>query len=608
MIRMVFKRFTILILLAFCSFVSYSQNGQSNVSQRQREKFIKEQAVLLLKNTLLEAKAIENFRQKTDVIIEASVALWDYDRVLAEETLLNFINQSLGDHEKLLAIENRTDGENAALENSVYALEKSLKALAGKDLEKAKILQNKFFEIRRENLKGKKTDESFDLAAEGLEFDEQRTIELLSVIIQQGIPAQFPKFIFDLRAKNPAAAKILLQRAIQNLAVNPNYKASDAIRLSVTVFNEPAILIPSLNDEANPNEFYLFTAFIGHPTGKAEADLIAGFYAGTRNFFAARLQNQAGGFFDSRQNLIRSYFLIEKLKAYNQHYRLNNSDTLNNISIPVETLLQTAGFSGQTLADVKGYALRLAGSNNPLGLDDGTNFFEKANNAKDANEKLEYMLKGIIQLIEFKKYAEAERKIFDVENSEIRAALYLLLYTRAALEAVREQNWSEFEKKTEKVTDKRIKAFLYLKALSVFKSGKENAGLLSEYAIKAEKNIQEISDKTAKAAAAVYLTDLLLSLKQTDGILLLSSVIKSVNEAPDFDEDRFKIEMTIPTRQTFYAEFIGAGSYRNLFSKLAETDWDNSQVQALQIKSAALQTKAQIAAAKAVLRKMNSSK
>lgn len=599
------KLFVIVVLISLCGFNSFAQTDRPAAFQpkKDREKFIKEQAVLILKNSLLDSKSIGNFRQRTDVVTEASAALWEYDRNFARESLLAFVNQTLSDYKELLSKENKTAEENIALRNITHAVEKSLKILAGKDLEAAEALQNKFFEIRQQELKGKKLNDSLELAAQGLDADPQRTLDLLSAVIQQGIPSQFPKFIFELREKNPGAAKLLTQKALQNLAANSNYKASDAIYLSVIVFNEPGIIVPSLNDEANVNDFYVFTAHIGVSKKTTETPLIAGYFSSVRNFFDVRLKDQAGGFFESKQNLIRSYFLLEKLKSYSRIYGLNNSEALNNISIPVETLLQTAGFSQQTVSDVKGYAERLAASNNPLGLDDGTDLLEKAENAKNPEEKLDFLIRAIIQMIEFKQFVKAERKIFDIENFEIRDSLYILLNLHAGLEAIKDKNWSEFEKRTEKIADKKIKSFLYLKAISVYKPEKSNPVQLTEYVIKADKNIQDIAEKNAKSSAFVYLTALLLSLKQTDGILMLPSAVKSVNEAPDFEEEEFEINVKIPMRETYHAEFIGANSFRNLFSKLAEIDWDDSQVQALQIKSAGLQTIAQVFAAKAVLKK-----
>lgn len=601
------KLIPILLFLGFCTVSSVSQKTDapkaSNASseQKERENHIRNQAVFLLKDNLLKSKSISNLRQRADVIAEASTILWDYDRTFADESLVAFIEQSLTDYRALSAKEKRTAEENTTIGNLDYALKKSLKSLTQKDLRNGSLLQNKYFKIREDTLKAKNLSDELEMAAEGLDIDEQRTLALLSAIIQQRIPIQFPKLIFDLRAKNPAVAEILVQRAVQNLAISPNYRASDAIYISVVVFNEEATLIPSLNDVTNPNIFGVHTSYLGNSNSPTSNENISAYFTAVERFFNSRLMYQASGFFDSQQNLLQTYFLLEKLRSYSQIYGLNNPDSLINILIPVVASMQTAGYSQQTLSDVKGYAHRLATSNNPLDLDDGTNALEKAENAKTPEEKLDYLISGIIQLTESKQFERAERKIFDVQNSEIRDSLYLLLGLRSALDAIKKKNWNEFEKRTEKLTDKRIKAFLYLSAISAFKSGKNPESILTEYVIKAEKNIGDISDKTAKASALVFLTSLLYSLDKTDSIRNLPSAIGSVNEAPDYLEDEFTIKITIPTRQGHYAEHIGANSFKSLFSKLAGMEWTNSQVQALQIKANGLQAVAQLATAKTVL-------
>src|SRR5439155_3118818 len=120
----------------------------------------------------------------------------------------------------------RTAQENVVVGDLGYALRKSLSALTAKDIKDGGLLQNKYFKIREDNLKAKNLNEELGLAASGLDVDEERTLTLLSAIIQQRIPSGFPGLISDLRANRPDIAEILVQRAIQNLAVNPNYKAS----------------------------------------------------------------------------------------------------------------------------------------------------------------------------------------------------------------------------------------------------------------------------------------------------------------------------------------------------------------------------------------------
>ncbi|MDQ3636153.1 MAG: hypothetical protein M3405_16860 [Acidobacteriota bacterium] len=147
---MVYKCITIFIFLSFFGFVSYSQvdntkkTSSTNKQESEKEKFEKEQAVFLLKKILLESKSIENFQQKTYVIIEAAVTLWDYDKPFARESLLDFIDQSFADYQELLSTNNRTSEENNKLQDLSITLNKSLKALAGKDLEKGNYCKTNF--------------------------------------------------------------------------------------------------------------------------------------------------------------------------------------------------------------------------------------------------------------------------------------------------------------------------------------------------------------------------------------------------------------------------------------------------------------------------------
>ena len=247
------------------------------------------------------------------------------------------------------------------------------------------------------------------------------------------------------------------------------------------------------------------------------------------------------------------------------------------------------------------YAERMAAANNVSNLADGANLYEKADDAKTPEEKLNYLIAGIIQDVEFRKFARAEGKIFDVENSEIKDALYSFLNMRSALVAIEEIDWAEFEKRAEKQSDKGIKAFLYLKAISALAPAKNSRVQLTEYVIKAEKNIDFIPDKTSKASARITLASLLLSVDNSETIRDIPTAIFSVNEAPDYAEDAFEIRIVIPTRQSHYADYIGANSFKDVFSKLAQNNWTDSQIQALQVKRNGLQAIAQIATAKIVL-------
>lgn len=602
------------LLMCLLSSHVFAQNttpkSSANVSAVEKisQDQIRGQAVLLLKSSLLNSKSIVAFRQKADVIVDASSVLWEHDEAFALEALMVFVGQTLSDYSDLAGKEKKTEEESKKIRELDYALKRCLKLLAQKDAVNGSSIQSKYFDIRETKLKAKNLSEELELAIDGLDADEQRTISLILAILRQRIPSEFPKIVLDLRLKRPAVADMLVQRAIEYLAINPGYKASDAIYLSTVVFNESQRIIPVLNDPTAPNDFGVFTILVAQTQTQPNRQHVSAYFRAVKAFFESRLLNQSDGFFESTLNLIQSYFLLEKLKAYSQVHDSIDPEVLDRLLLPTITSMQTAGFQPHTLVQVKGYAERLALSNNPLDLDDGTRAFEKADTAKTPEEKLNYLISGIIQKIEFKQFAFAERKIFDVQNSEIRDALYALLHTRAGFNAIDKKEWDEFEKRTEKITDKRIKAFMYINALAAFKSGKVSRNLLSDYVIKAEKNINDIADKTAKASAIVCLTSILYSLESTESLRDIASAISRVNDAADYAENIFEIRIIIPTRPANYAQGIGANSFKDVFSKIAQIDWTNAQVQALQVKNPGLQAIAQIAASKAVLAKLGPEK
>lgn len=577
-------------------------------AKQERENQTRSDAIFLLKDILLRNNSIVDLRRQSDVVVDAASLIWEHDPQFANENLLIYIEKALSIYRELAATEKRTSDEDKRLRDLDYSLRESLKLLNQKNPNSGVAVQKEYSSIRENKLRLKNLGEELELAADGLDSDEERAVSLILAILRQRIPSEFSKLIFDLRLKRPAVADMLVPRAIEYLAVNPGYKASDAIYLSTVVFNESQRIIPVLNDPTAPNDFGVFTIPVEQVRTQPNRQHVLTYSRAVKAFFEARLLNQTDGFFESTQNLIQSYFLLEKLKAYSQAHDSIDPEVVDRLLLPTIASMQTAGFLPQTLAQVKGYAERLATSNNPLDLDDGTRAFEKADTAKTPEEKLNYLISGIIQKIESKQFAFAERKIFDVQNSEIRDALYMLLHTRAGLAAIEKKDWDEFEKRTERTTDKRIKAFMYLNALAALKSGKVSRNLLTDYVIKAEKNINDIADKTAKASAMVCLTSLMYSLEGTESLRDVSTAISRVNDAADYSETIFEIRIIIPTRPANYAQGIGANAFKDVFSKIAQTDWTNAQVQALQIKNPGLQAIAQIAAAKSVLAKLGPAK
>lgn len=599
-------RFTFVILLvAFSALNSFSQPKPKaktiQTEEKQKRQIIVEQATLSLKDILLGARSIDDVEQRAYVVAEASKTLWKYDKPFAEDALLTTANNLISSYESVVQALNKTDDAKQKIEDLSSAVRTLLRAVAKNDLKTADKLQEKFFKIKEAEISGESNlSDKLKTAREGEEFDLEESVNLVGRIIEFGLPSSFPQYLFDLKQKNPALADNLYKQALFNLSAKPLYKSSDAIYLSVYAFNESVLIVPLLQDN-NTDNFGVYTNNISLTAKSFDKNSVAGFVSAFQNFLNSRLQSQAPGNFNTPNSLLQAYFLNKKLKAYNRLYNLGVQDVSEGFEASLSLLAQNAGLSLKLLDDLTKYAERLAANNNPLGIDDGESAFEKAEKSNDPREKLQYTIDGIYQLIDRRKFAEAESKMSTVSVDEIRDALTLLLNTRAALFGIEQTNWDEFDKRIFKISDKQIKAFLYVKALYALDAQKQRKDLFADYLRLAERNLEAIEDKKSKAKGLLTLSGLILSRDKTEGRLILFDALKALNNATDFQEDFFEIRVIIPGRAANFAEYLRKDGFEKSFMTLAKIDWSDAQIQTIQIKSPGLKAIAQVAAAKSVL-------
>lgn len=599
-------RFALVILLvAFCTLNSFSQqkpkDKTNQADEKQKRQFIIEQAILSLKDILLGAKSIDDVEQRAYVVAEASKTLWKYDQPFAEDSLLTTANDFISNYESVVQAMIKPADAEQKMEDLSSAIRILLRAIAKKDLKSADKLQEKFFKIKEREISGERNlYEKLKTAREGEEFDLEQSVNLIGKIIEFGLPSSFPQYLFDLKQKNPALADNLYRQALFNLSGKPAYRSSDAINLSAYAFNESVLVLP-LVQENQTDSFGIFTNVVKPTTQNSDKNSIAGFISAYQNFLNSRLQNQSSGNFNTPESLLQAYFLNRKVKAYNRLYNFGTQDVSDGFEAGLSQLAQNAGFSLKTLDNVTGYADRLASNNNPLGLGDGTNLFEKAEKSNDPREKLQYTVEGILRLIDTRKFAEAESKIPNVSVDEIKDALTLLLNTRAALFGIEQNNWEEFDKRVFKISDKQIKAFLYVKALYALDAQKQNKNLFADYLRQAQKNLEAIEDKKTKAKGLFTLSGLILSSDKTEGRLILFDALKALNYAPEFREDFFEITIKVPGQTANFVERLYKDGFEKSFMQLAKIDWSDAQIQTIQIKSPGLKSIAQVAATKSVL-------
>lgn len=583
---------------------SFAQTeNERNVEAEELQRAAKqnrENAVLSLKDNLSTSRSISNLRQQSQVIAQAAVTLWAFDKRYAQDAVEAAVNAWISEYGSLFSKDRKTKEEDQQIRDLGRAINTVTRAISRRDVELANALQQKFYSVTDKLGAGLDIDDRLKLADEGLDFDLQRSVNLVSNILQFGVPIAFPNFIAKLRSRHPEVASRLLQIGNFNLQANPNYRTSDAIYLSVAVFNEFGILEPKVPNGDDPNNFHIFTTSVDYSPANQDRQIALGFLAAYDGFFSSRMRDHGRFNFSSAENLVQSYFLMSKLKVYDRVFNLGSGARLVAIEAQLLPMMQASQITGQTLISLASMAERTASIANPLGLTDGSDLFDKADKSKDPRERLELLIQGIIQKIEFKKFAEAEERIDSINDIEIRDALRLFLNARASIFYISEKNWDEFERYLKKILDKRVRAFLYLQAMSGLDKDSDGRRLF-DYSHEASKNLDTISDKRAKAAGYFYLTSLLFSKGSSNPLLAFAEALKALDGASDFEEDAFEIQFKIPSRTSHFAESIGRGAFQDSFEQLARMDYRNSQVMTVQIKSPGLRAIAEVATARAIL-------
>ncbi len=345
---------SLVVASVLTSFSQQKPNVKSNKisdEEKQKQKFITDQAILSLKDILLNPKSINDIEQRAYVVADASTTLWKYDRTLALDSILTTANNFISDYDSLVNSLNKTDGDANKKSKLNYAIKILLRALAKNDLKSAEKLQKKFLKLKEDEVSVEDDlDEKLKVAKEGEDVDIQQSVNLVSKIIEFGIPGLFPQYLFDLKKKNPVLADNLYRQALFNLSAKPIYKPRDAILISSYAFNEPVFLSPRF-EENKLDKFFIFNTPLNSPSRTASKSSVAAYFSAYQSFFNSRLQSQAIGNFNAPDNLLQAYFLNKKLKAYDRLYNFVNQNSWVNFENNLIPLARNAGINSQRLND-----------------------------------------------------------------------------------------------------------------------------------------------------------------------------------------------------------------------------------------------------------------
>lgn len=558
------------------------------------------QAIASIKTTALQAGTLADKTQTADVIAAAAEALRNADRQFSINTVNEHLGRFLNEYESFIKDCPRSTDSLKTCQELDRASKILISCLSRFDPKAARTYQDRLFKVRESAAASgsRNTNEAFELMLNGLDSDQQATLRSIGLILQRGVPSQFPAIVYRLRSSNPVTAGLLLDLAISNVAPNSSYSLTDVITLSTAVYSEPGLLEPQLRDPAQPNDLGVFTAYVGIAPEHATAESILRFNAGTAQLLSRQLQGDRAIVFNSPANLIKAFFICHKIRAYANIWGFASPVNLDSVLAEITSRMQTAGFSPQTMEAVLGYANRIATANNPLQLSEGDDLLELAENEKDPDKKLDYLIRAVVRLVESKKFPEAERLIFDISKTDVRDALYLFTYFRSAIARADSGDMLGFDRQVNQVSDKTVRSFLLLHALEKPAFSEFDWNMIKN---KSSTAIDEISDPEAKASASVTLLEKLLESQPDEAQHYVPTMLRNVNAAPTYYQQPFRTTIKIPNFSADFIETTGSGSFRKALKKMASLNWTEAQILAAQFKAKPLELLARVVTADAFL-------
>lgn len=340
----------------------------------------------------------------------------------------------------------------------------------------------------------------------------------------------------------------------------------------------------------SPNGFLALADSI--VTARAYLDAASGFLQG--RLFAL----QQSGAAPDQEYVAQCYFLTRKLGAYAVRLGANRDGRWERLGSEYELLGQRAGLTADHLGSFDRLATRLVAEGNIFQFDDGAAAFEKASTVGDSKERTALLVRGVYELIDAEKFAEAEQKVGEIKDADVVEPLTDYLNFRAGRAAARKRKWGELSDRSAKIAGPQLRVYLLLEgARETAKYGKRE--LASNYLQSAVNAATRIDDKTARAKALVAESEALSSPGSPTSAQGLSEAIRAINQTEGYDGGDYVVTVELPGLKLIFQ--LKDSDIAACFGRHAKADWVGTINAAEAIGRGDIRAMAQIAACRIVL-------
>jgi hypothetical protein len=439
-----------------------------------------------------------------------------------------------------------------------------------------------------------------EIAKSSLGIDPKQSAQLAARLLNAGVPRAFTEYLYQLESQDQDSAARLYQAALSQLAGNPIYTPNHATILSAYAFREKLLVTQvRSNSQSDPHiEFGSLATNLSPPPGRFNVEIAKAYLNSAYRFLEERLVILQPQTELDQEYLIQCYFLIRKLNEYAVRLSLNDGARGAQLSRNYELMSQRNGLTNDALAGLAQLAARQAAEGSIFRFDDGASAFEKAKVSKDSNEKQSLLVQGIHELLEAEKFAEAEKRIGDLENEAVRNQMMDYLHFRIGRTAIRKRKWQDVANQSNRINDPQLQTFLFLEGTeTAIKNRKKD--LASDYLQLATNTAARINDKSAKARALVAISGLVASMDSEWSSQALLDAIKAINTTDDYDGGNYSVTIEILKLNLFFP--LNGSGIDYGFERSARTDWVNTIGVTNAISRNNLRAMAQIAACRTVL-------
>jgi hypothetical protein len=559
----------------------------------------KAQAVEILKGVVEHSGNVEEIEARASIASDALDLLWKHDETYARA---NFLKQ----FDALASQPPSSDADGVKRGVRIKsAINLLLKALAKHDPATAAKLMERYRQLAEtaskddEDAKVSQRDR-LALARASLDLDPSQSAALAAKVLESGLPSSLPEYLYDLERHDAATADALYRETIAALARGA-YNTTQATILSTAVFREQQPLYPVANPEAQGSTAFgmmLVNNSVAPPSAEVSPALARAYLAAAGAFLSAQAVALEQGDAPDAAQAGYCYFLVKKLKAYADKLSLNADHSWDALDAKFEILARRARLSGDTLGGLSMFARRIATESHAIEFSDGSHEFAEAEKTQDQTRRDELLASGVHELIANERLAEAEQRIADIKDANVRERLTDYLYFSEAEAAIKKLDWDAVTDRINRVGDAQMRSYLLLDAgRAALGVRRKDAAL--EY-LRAEMSaIPKIDEPDERAMMLVAASGTLYTVDPQWGAQVLTDAVKAINNASAYHGGGYGVTIDSPKYKLWFP--LADSDLSRAFERAAKIDWANALVAARGINSKEIQSKALVAACRAVL-------